>query len=72
MEQKLLAAVCGKIYQRFPEMKGVAPKVQKYEGEQVLLLFKSAGKTADGKTIMRTVRVVATPEGKINKITTSR
>ncbi|NMC78297.1 MAG: hypothetical protein GYA59_02955 [Chloroflexi bacterium] len=72
MEAKLIKSICEQIYKRFPEVKGSQPKVHAYEGEQVLLVFQGKGTTADGRSITRTVRVVANSNGKIVKTTTSR
>ncbi len=72
MDAKTLAAVCNKIYQRFPDLKGAQPKIQSYDGQRSLLIFKGSGVTADGHAIQRTVRVVVGPDGKIGKVTTSR
>jgi len=72
MDTRALQTVCSQVAQRFPEMKGVKPKVTDYQASQVLLVFKTSAKTADGRAIQRTVRVVASAEGKISKMTTSR
>lgn len=72
MDSRALQTICSRVYQRFPEMQGVRPNVQEYQGSQLLLIFKGSGKTADGRAIQRTVRVVANPDGKISKMTTSR
>jgi hypothetical protein len=53
-------------------MKGVHPKVTHPTDEQMLLIFVGSAITASGKTISRTVRVVADARGKIQKMTTSR
>jgi hypothetical protein len=50
----------------------VRPKVSSYTGDLSLLLFTTKAKAADGRSITRTVRVVAGPDGKIKKATTSR
>ncbi len=72
MDSRTLAAVCSKIYLRFPGLKGIAPKVQPYPGDKSLLVFKGSGQAPDGRTIPLTVRVVVGADGKIGKITTSR
>lgn len=72
MDQRILTGICSQIYQRFPDLRGVKPKVQEYEGKHVLLIFKGSSATADGRSLARTVRAVVTPEGKITKVTTSR
>lgn len=60
------------VYRQFPELNGKSPNVQSYAGSKYLLLYKGSSKTVDGKTINRTIRVVADEKGKILKLTTSR
>jgi hypothetical protein len=72
MDNHALQSICDQIYSRFPEVKGVRPKVSSYTGTQVLLIFTGKATTADGKSLSRTVRVVASEDGKIGKVTTSR
>jgi hypothetical protein len=72
MDKNGIEKVCKKIYQRFPPLKGVHPKVSKQSGDNYLLVFSSAGTTPDGKTIQNTVRVVASAEGRIIKTSMSR
>lgn len=72
MEAKLLKSISEQIYKRFPEVKGSQPKVHPHQGDQILLIFQGKGIAADGRTIVRTVRVVASQSGKIIKTTTSR
>lgn len=71
MDTRTLTAVCRKVYQRFPEVRGCSPSVQD-TGAQVQLVFKGSAVTADGRSMPRVVRVVATQDGKITKVTTSR
>jgi hypothetical protein len=72
MDQQTLEKVCEKVHKRFPETIKKKPKVKHYDGDLSLLLFDFKVKTADGKTMPRTVRVIANPKGKIIKMTTSR
>lgn len=77
MESKYVDTICSQIYRRFPEVDGARPKVQAQapagsETVNYLLTFKGSGKTEDGRSISRIVRVVASERGKILKITTSR
>jgi hypothetical protein len=67
-----LASICEQVYRRFPEISGVQPRVQEQGVDQLLLVFHGSARTADGKSISRTVRVVVSPAGKIVKMTTSR
>jgi hypothetical protein len=80
MDNKHLDSICKQIYKRFPELSGSRPKVQAQKlntgdsevPSQYLLIFQGARTTADGKSINRIVRVVASDQGKILKVTTSR
>lgn len=71
-EQQSLASICEQVYRRFPEVAGKQPRVQHQPGDKLLLIFHSTGKTADGRAISRSVRVVVSAAGKIVKMTTSR
>lgn len=72
MSDAIINAICRQVAQRFPEMKGVHPKVTRQTDDQMLLVFSGSATTSNGKTISRTVRVVANSHGKIQKMTTSR
>lgn len=72
MNRQALEKICAQVYQKFPEVAGSAPKVQPYGESQHLLIFQGKGTTASGHAIQRMVRVVATQDGKVVKITTSR
>jgi hypothetical protein len=81
MDAKLIKSIASQIYRRFPEVSGSTPKVVRRSTAQAkspsaaqtfLLTFRGTGKTADGKSIPRVVRVTASASGKIIKVTTSR
>jgi hypothetical protein len=72
MDSSLISSIAQKVFQKFPEVRGSVPKVKPQGSEQFLLIFEGHAQTADGKTIARTVRVVASSSGKIIKMTTSR
>lgn len=87
MDVKAVNVITKLIYRQFPEMDGVEPKIRhqteeparsKAKGmsihstESYLLIYQCKVNTSNGKTLSRSIRVVATPEGKILKITTSR
>jgi hypothetical protein len=72
MEQQKIIAICNQVYQKFPEVRGAQPSVASHGENQILLIFKGRAQAADGKTINRIVRVVASTDGKISKMTTSR
>jgi hypothetical protein len=72
MNQQILTNVCEQVYRRFPQVSGSRPTVQDRPGSQVLLIFRGSSRTADGRSIAHTIRVVASDTGKIVKITSSR
>ena len=72
MERELITAICHQVYRRFPELEGRAPKVKPQGDSQVLLIFSAKATTASGRTIEKTVRVVASSSGKVLKMSESR
>ena len=72
MESGVLEKICNQIYRKYPEFKGKRPKVKAYTGTQSLLLFSTHVEGADGKSITRSLRVIADENGRIGKVTTSR
>lgn len=72
MDAKNKTAVCNSVYRQFPEVKGSSPSVKALPGDKFQLIFHGKVQTEDGKSLPRTVRVVADENGKILKLTTSR
>lgn len=72
MDDQILQRACSQIYQRFPDLSGVKPKVKSYDGNQNLLIFQGKAKTSDGKSLPLTIRVVVDASGNIGKISSSR
>jgi len=72
MDQKIITSICKQVYQRFPEVRGAAPKVKPQTSETTLLIFEGKATAADGRVIQRTVRAIVNAAGKITKLTTSR
>lgn len=72
MNQHLIKEISSQIYKRFPEVEGCKPKIKLHGKNQHLLIFHGSGKTANGHSIPRIVRVVVNRNGKISKTTTSR
>jgi hypothetical protein len=72
MESKLIESINKQVYKKFPEVHGVNPAITPRPAEQVLLVYKAAAVTADGRPLDRTVRVVADAAGKIIKMSTSK
>ena len=68
-------AICRKACSRFPELKGVRPRVtsQRIKGEErFLLTFKTTVPLPDGGSLPTIVRAVADSNGKILKLSSSR
>jgi hypothetical protein len=75
MDAKTLDHVCDQVYRKYPEVKGVRPKLQplsKGTTSQHVLIFSSHATSTSGQTIPRVVRVVVNGEGKIVKMSTSK
>jgi hypothetical protein len=81
METKVIEMISTSIHRQFPEFAGKKPKVRlqgdsaagaKAKAPTYLLTYESKVQVANGKTLTRWVRVIATGEGKILKVTTSR
>jgi hypothetical protein len=72
MDSSAIEKVCQSVYRQFPELRGSRPSVRTQSGEQFLLIFTGHAKTADGKSLPRTVRVTANEKGSIVKLSTSR
>ena len=72
MDKTALKEIFEKVYKKFPEVNGKRPTQHAQPNGQTLLIFKGSGKTPDGNTIDRIVRVLVNDKGKIVKITTSR
>lgn len=72
MDRELVTAICRQVYRRFPEMEGRSPKVKMQGESQVLLIFSTKVTSASGRTLEKTVRVVASDSGKILKMSESR
>jgi len=74
MEAKYIKSISTHVYRKFPEMKGIKPKVrlQSTGGSKYLLTFQTVVELALGRSMPRWVRVVASDDGEILKITTSK
>jgi hypothetical protein len=84
MEPKIVEMISKNIHRRYPEVSGIKPTVRKQSlpksaqskiiatKSNFLLTYKKNSRGPMGKSIPRWVRVVATPKGKIVKITTSK
>ena len=80
MDKEIVTSINKKVYRRFPELNGKAPKIQsqnthaKNEGSlcTYLLIYSGTVRISGNKTMPRLVRVVVNEKGKILKISTSR
>ena len=75
LSQKLIKKISRRVSSRFPELRGVEPRVQarsKGGEDEFLLHFRTKVTLADGKTMYTNVRVRADAQGKITKLTVSR
>lgn len=75
MDAKTLGTICDQVYHKFPEVKGVRPKLQplsKGKASQHVLIFSSHATAANGVSLNRVVRVVVNEDGQIIKMSTSK
>jgi hypothetical protein len=80
MHPASIQTVCQQVYARFPNLRGVRPKVERQQLpgstdpalSRYLLVFKTLSVTANGKTTLFAVRVVADDQGSILRLTTTR
>lgn len=83
MESQAIEIISRSIFKKFPEFSGTKPKVRLQSSPQIsgsakappstyLLTFENKVSIAGGKNMTRWVRVTATREGKILKVSTSR
>lgn len=71
MSKGRASKVQGYIYRRFPEMKGVQPKVSPSRGRYIYT-FKKKLPVAGGGDLLQVVRVVADEDGEVIKVSVSR
>jgi hypothetical protein len=84
MESKQIEKITSQVEKRFPEAAGVRPSIRRQElpssdqkgskesEPNYTLTYKFSAEGPGGQRIPRWIRVVATPNGKILKITTSK
>ena len=79
MDDKKLNSISSQVSRKFPEVAGAKPQVKLQSNQKsksspatYLITYRGKGKTADGRTITRVVRVTASDAGKIIKMSTSR
>jgi hypothetical protein len=71
MEARSISAINQEVYRRFPELKGVKPRLQKID-RNTLLLYQAEINLPEQKSLHRSVRVVVNERGEILKMSTSR
>lgn len=71
MDQETVEIIKHKIVKQIPIIKGIDPEVSKH-GNDYLLVFKTINQTPDGLDLHQHVRVVATADGEIIKVSMSR
>lgn len=79
MNPQILKGISVQVYKQFPELEGTKPKVQlqtssksSTDQKNYLIIYRGTVKMFDGRSLQRIVRIVATAQGKILKMTTSR
>jgi hypothetical protein len=81
MESEAIEIISRSIYKQFPEFSGTKPKIRLQSSPQAsnsakastyLLTYENKVSLAGGKSLTRWVRVTASKEGKILKVSTSR
>jgi hypothetical protein len=81
MNEKLIDNVCREVYRRFPEIRGLKPKVQPYGSSKnhaanpspkFLLIFKGKAATETQRSLPYVIRVIVNGQGKILKMSMSR
>jgi len=71
MDNSNLSLINQVVYERFPELRGVKPRLQKLD-RNTLLTYQSKVNLSTEKSLYRSVRVVVNERGEIVKISTSR
>ncbi len=75
MKAKYIDKISNEVYRKYPDLKGIKPKVTPREGvksSDTLLIYQKKVSGPGGKSINRIVRAVADESGKIKKISTSK
>lgn len=82
MDPETVSRIAAQVYKKFPDVKGKKPRIRaqnanggaksKKQTNTFLLTFRGFGSGPGGKKIPRLVRVVASNNGKILKVSTSR
>ncbi len=74
MKKEAVEKVTHKVVRQFPEMEGIEPAVKSEQGgdDRYLMTYKGAFDLPDGNTMKRIVHVVASEQGDVIRMSTSR
>ena len=72
LEPEVLQKVNRRVARRFPEVRGLKPTLRREGDALVRVIYRTEVVAPDGHKLVRRVRAVVTPRGKIIKVTTSR
>ena len=74
LSKKQVEAICRRVYKRYPDLRGVRPRVkaERARDDRFQLLFKTTVALPDGPSLPITVRAVADEKGRVLKMTSSR
>lgn len=74
MDTKLLTTINQQVYRKFPDVKGVPPRIQQSSVSKsgFLLIYRTRAMTPTQMSFDRIVRVLVDESGKIIKMSTSR
>ncbi len=74
MKKEAVEKVTHKVVRQFPEMEGIEPAVKSEQGgdDRYLMTYKGAFALPDGNTMKRIVHVVASEQGDVIRMSTSR
>lgn len=81
MNANVVSAVTREVFRRFPEMRGVRPKILPYAGakkevsdppQKYLLIFQKQVQATPARKLPYVVRVIVNSDGKILRMTMSR
>jgi hypothetical protein len=79
MNQKTINKISKTVYRQFPEVRGSKPKIKQHPQAKAknvdpsyVLTYRTVTFVASGRRFPRHVRVIANPNGKILRVSTSR
>jgi hypothetical protein len=76
MDRSSISKLTRSVIRKYPEMESVKPSIKEQKkpggGTQFLLTYKGKVKLPGGRTMSRIVRVVADPNGRLVRMSTSK